>query len=110
MVDWISVEPENRRVWAVAQNGIFASRPSSAVLCPICRKGEFRFFFLRGPSGEDRGGSWFWCSHCHRFDHWTSLVPKWWRDVPGVSDEVLFPEPEWPNNHWEEIRAAQEIQ
>src|SRR5262245_10693917 len=104
---WISVEREHRKTWAVMQERVFRAKPIACLECPICHEGEFRYFFRRRDVGRDRGGSWFWCDHCRRFDHWSSLVPKWWNDLAGVPSGALVPEPEWLNQHWQEILAAQ---
>lgn len=60
--------------------------------CPVCgNKGLHVFFRRHGPAGM--GGAWIWCSHCRRFFHGRSAVPRWWQDAEFVADGDLVAVP-----------------
>jgi hypothetical protein len=79
----------------------------SAGICPVCQRAELRFFFWRhdflNTATESKGGYWMWCPHCCPYEHASALVPEWWIDIDGLSDEALNPEPEWLEENWPRI-------
>src|SRR5262245_55108946 len=105
--EWIDVDGAHLDFWNSAIATVFTSRPPGPVLCPICRIGEFRYFYLRNPAAVYRGGSWYWCHGWWRFQHASGRVPKWWRDVSGVPPEMLIPMPTYLDEHWQDISAIQ---
>jgi hypothetical protein len=81
-----------------------ASRSGSEVdgACPICRAERLHRYYQVGlpieqVSEEDefvaRGACWEWCSGCHTYEHYSALVPNWWRSDLRVDDAALTAEP-----------------
>lgn len=104
MREWRSPERTILPEWDAAFDLVFRSGDQEAVVCPACHQAPLRVFFLR--HGADNHGSyWIWCPSCLRFDHGTGLVPSWWQDVGNVDSSLLTPEPEWLEDHWNELAA-----
>lgn len=102
---WRDVERSAEKAWFAVMGGIFTGQITSD-LCPSCSNAELRYFYLRShESTTHRGGFWIWCPACRRFMHTSGSVPRWWRDVPGVTGKLLEPQPEWLEAHWDEIAA-----
>jgi hypothetical protein len=105
---WRDVEKEQDACWNRMAAGIFEGASAHPGLCPSCGQAEVRYFYCR--SGEDhcsrRGGMWIWCPACLRYNHYTAYVPEWWENLPGVSCDALAHDPEWLEEHWDELLAA----
>jgi hypothetical protein len=101
---WRSVTHERRTEWHKRYEAVCNEASRSAGICPVCAKAELRFFFWRhrvvDPDAGNKGGFWLWCPNCYTFEHLSALVPDWWRDIDGLSDESLNPEPEWLEENW----------
>ena len=66
--------------------------------CPICGARRLHRFYqsgraLRRESGGERfvahGACWEWCSSCRTFEHYSALVPEWWRSDLTVNESEL---------------------
>lgn len=100
---WRSPEPSELPAWDRAFREI-SQGPGISMTCPVCGQPNLRLFYVRF-SRNNRGGYWFWCSSCLRYEHGTGLVPNWWKDIPNISLRKLTPQPEWLEDHWPVERA-----
>ncbi len=101
--EWYDVETINEKAWYQILSNIQAGIKSE--LCPSCHVSFLRFFYWRHGGLEKRsgGGSWFWCSSCRQFMHFSGVVPDWWIRIEGVPYLRLTPIPDWLEAHWTEI-------
>lgn len=106
MREWASPSPTKLAAWQEAVARLLASADPPSVSCPICGQSDIRRFFMRAGSrlSPHRGSVWVWCPACSTFEHGSTTVPEWWRDRVGVSPNQLTPEPEYLEEHWDEIR------
>ncbi len=83
-------DTKNNVLWFKLIDLIFykPTKPSE-LICPECKKNTLHYFYLGWE--EKRGGNWIWCSSCLSFMHTSGLVPDWWKNIRGVSDELLEP-------------------
>ena len=63
--------------------------------CPVCGSADCHVYYHRYNEGTSRGGSWVWCSHCHRFSHFSCVVPQWWKNPIGIDRAQLAAIPDY---------------
>jgi hypothetical protein len=99
--EWQSVPEDRVTEWQVVFHSAETMDVSGA--CPVCNFQTLHQWFDRPrlyPIGEGRpgflgrGGSWQWCSSCYSYEHYSGLVPDWWRDTFDVDYEALTHCPE----------------
>lgn len=86
-VEWDDVPEECVKEW----RDIFDDNRDGINLsasCPVCGESELHQYYhinkLEGinSSGrvyKGRGGYWTWCSGCRHFEHYSALIPLWWK-------------------------------
>ena len=108
MREWRSVEDEHDACWNEIADRIYAGESPYPGLCPSCGQAEIRYFYWRfdEDASPPRGGLWVWCPACLRYSHYSAYVPEWWRNLPGVPYGELAHDPEWLEDHWDQLLAA----
>lgn len=101
---WHSIGSDKAKDWNEISLGIIAEGLRQPGHCPSCKEGKLRFFFSRYLSG--RAGYWIWCPSCLTFEHRSVLAPDWWQDAPNIPPHALQHNPEWIENHWDELAAV----
>ena len=94
---WQSIPKQKIAIW----RDIFsASRDGSHLkgLCPVCLTRALRLYYQVGPATDSfsggqhfvaRGACWEWCHNCWTYEHYSALVPAWWK-VDIIIDETLL--------------------
>lgn len=95
--EWTSIPSEKmsnwRSVFGASTNGVDVEGS-----CPICGAEQLHRFYqsgqpLNATSGDERfvarGACWEWCSNCRTFEHYSALVPEWWRSDLIVDESGL---------------------
>ena len=71
--------------------------------CPICSAERLHRYYQIGRPTErivraERfiafGACWEWCSSCYTYEHWSALVPEWWRNDLLVDETRLTAVPD----------------
>lgn len=99
--EWKGVPEDSVKQWMRS----FLSKETRDVsgACPICNAHTLHQWFDRPrlfAEGKERpgfighGGGWQWCSSCYSYEHYSGLVPDWWRDTLKVDTEKLTHSPE----------------
>lgn len=71
------------------------SKKSFPAVCPICGKKDGHLYFHRNTEGNERGSMWTWCSACYHSAHTIYRLPKWWKNLEGISIEKLASYPDY---------------
>ena len=92
---WQGVPPEYEAVWSTTFAGSRANL-NLTQLCPVCgvvalhhwyQAGKSEPLYQKGMLFLGRGALWQWCHACFRYEHFSALVPLWWKNVLEV-DEI----------------------
>jgi hypothetical protein len=98
-IEWTQIEQEIAVKW----RSIFHKSKIGINVdgdCPICNKATLHRWYLVGRPIEQiiegnkfvaQGDLWEWCSSCKVFEHYSSLVPDWWKcDLEVNLKELRF--------------------
>jgi len=76
--------------------------------CPECGQVAVHMFYY--DFGRGRGGGWAWCSSCYGWGHGSAFIPKWWTNVPGITEDMLTATPVYLDDvrdsideHWNDL-------
>ena len=102
--DWKSVETHHIQEWRRITEAVFNQDlvTINSSQCPVCADSTVRYFIHRH-GNTNRGGGWVWCPACYSFEHFSGLVPDWWKNLDLVSLNKLTAPPYWLEEHWELI-------
>lgn len=94
---WQGVPLEHEAAWSA----LFASSRTNLNLtlpCPVCgavalhhwyQVGKAEPIYQNGVLFLGRGGLWQWCHACFSYEHYSALVPFWWKNVLEVDEDRL---------------------
>jgi hypothetical protein len=100
--DWTSIPSHKISDWR-SVFGVSADGANVAGACPICGARQLHRFYQSGRAlnrvseGEcfvARGACWEWCSNCRTYEHYSALVPEWWRSDLTVDESKLTASPD----------------
>lgn len=74
-----------------------------AQICPGCRVATLRYYIARFHEENPRAGFWVWCPNCFRHEHFTGSAPSWWVNDDRVPLDKLEPQPDWLEDHWDQL-------
>ena len=99
---WKGIPPSKLAPW----REVLAASPGGEKVdghCPVCSARQLHGYYqvgrkLEQVSGAQRfvaqGACWEWCSSCNTFEHYSGLVPDWWKSDLVVDEAKLtmFPD------------------
>ena len=100
--DWKSAETDHLSEWRRITEAVFYRDlvTITASKCPVCSESTLRYFIYKH-GNNNRGGAWIWCPACYSFEHFSCIVPDWWKNLDIVFLDKLTAPPEWLEEHWE---------
>ena len=73
------------------------------LICPECGKEAVHIYFHRFDEDDEYGAGWVWCSECKSYAHMRYQIPKWWRNLEILDEDLLEDSPEYLERFRERI-------
>jgi hypothetical protein len=99
-MEWHDPPEDALDEWRAAERRAYSAQVAPP--CPSGDAGTLRYVFVRySDPPQARGGFWIWCPVCRSYEHGSTRVPDWWRDVEVPKDQLMH-DPAWLDAHWDD--------